>query len=305
MSADSLHLAVALDGTGFHPASWRHAGARPAELFTPGYWIDQALTAERGLLDLVTIDDSFGLQSSNRRVLDGRTDQVRGRLDAVMLASLIAPRTTHLGLVPTANTTHTEPFHLASTFSTLDWVSQGRAGWRPQVSGSQHDADHVGRRQFPRADPTRRDDPAATAFMRDLFDEATDAVDVVRRLWDSWEDDAVIRDVATGRFVDRAKLHHVDFEGRFFSVKGPSIVPRPPQGNPLVVALAHSQIPFEFAARAADVVLVTPADTADVPRWVADVRLAEAAVGRRRRAVADHGRPRGVPRRDQCRRDRP
>jgi alkanesulfonate monooxygenase SsuD/methylene tetrahydromethanopterin reductase-like flavin-dependent oxidoreductase (luciferase family) len=281
MSSASLHLAVALDGAGFHPASWRDPSARPAELFTPAYWIDLARTAERGLLDLITIEDSFGLQSSNRRVLDGRTDQVRGRLDAVMIASLMAPRTTHLGLVPTANTTHTEPFHLASAFSTLDWVSQGRAGWRPQVSGNQHEADHVGRRQFPRIDPTRRDDPAATAFMRDLFEEATDAVDVVRRLWDSWEDDAVIRDTATGRFVDRDKLHYVDFEGRFFSVKGPSIVPRPPQGNPLVVALAHSQVPFEFAARSADVVFVTPADTGDVGRWVQDIRLAETAVGRR------------------------
>jgi alkanesulfonate monooxygenase SsuD/methylene tetrahydromethanopterin reductase-like flavin-dependent oxidoreductase (luciferase family) len=280
-AASSLHLAVALDGTGYHPASWRDPSARPAEVFTPGYWIDLATTAERGLVDLVTIEDSFGLQSSNRRVLDGRTDQVRGRLDAVMIASLIAPRTTHLGVVPTANTTHTEPFHLASAFSTLDWVSEGRAGWRPQVSGNQHEADHVGRRQFPRIDPTRRDDPAATAFMRDLFEEATDVVDVVRRLWDSWEDDAVIRDVATGRFVDRDKLHYVDFEGRFFSVKGPSIVPRPPQGNPLVAALAHSQIPFEFAARSADVVFVTPADTGDVERWVQDVRLAETAVGRR------------------------
>ena len=281
MSADSLHLAVALDGSGFHPASWRDPSARPNELFTAAYWVHLARTAERGMLDLITIEDSFGLQSSNRRVLDGRTDQVRGRLDAVLIASLVAPHTTHLGLVPTANTTHTEPFHLASAFSTLDWVSQGRAGWRPQVSGNQHEADHVGRRQFPRIDPTRRDDPAATAFMRDLFEEATDAVDVVRRLWDSWEDDAVIRDTATGRFVDRDKLHYVDFEGRFFSVKGPSIVPRPPQGNPLVVALAHSQVPFEFAARSADVVFVTPADTGDVSRWVQDIRLAESAVGRR------------------------
>lgn len=281
MSAASLHLAVALDGSGYHPASWRDPSARPNELFTPGYWVDLARTAERGVLDLVTIEDSFGLQSSNRRVLDGRTDQVRGRLDAVLIASLMAPHTAHLGLVPTANTTHTEPFHLASAFSTLDWVSAGRAGWRPQVSGNQHEADHVGRRQFPRIDPTRRDDPAATAFMRDLFEEASDAVDVVRRLWDSWEDDAVIRDTATGRFVDRDKLHYIDFEGRFFSVKGPSIVPRPPQGNPLVAALAHSQVPFEFAARSADVVFVTPADTGDVSRWVQDVRLAETAVGRR------------------------
>ena len=116
--------------------------------------------------------------------------------------------------------------------------------------------------------------------MRELFDEATDAVEVVRRLWDSWEDDAIIKDKPTGRYIDRDKLHYVDFEGRFFSVKGPSIVPRPPQGQPVVAALAHSTIPFEFAARSADLVFITPPDTAGVERWIGDVRAAERDVER-------------------------
>jgi alkanesulfonate monooxygenase SsuD/methylene tetrahydromethanopterin reductase-like flavin-dependent oxidoreductase (luciferase family) len=183
----------------------------------------------------------------------------------------MAPLTRHIGLVPTVNTTHTEPFHIASAISTLDYVSRGRAGWRPQLSARPSDAAHIGRRTF--------DDPG-DALVAELFDEAADAVEVVRRLWDSWEDDAEIRDVATGRFVDRDKLHYIDFEGRFFSVKGPSIVPRPPQGQPLVVALAHSRVPIEFAARSADVVLVTPADGHDVAGWVTEVRDAERTVGR-------------------------
>ena len=99
----------------------------------------------------------------------------------------------------------------------------------------------MGRRPVPDVDLTRRDDPDVQRFVADLFEEAGDVVEVVRRLWDSWEDDADIKDVATGRFVDRDKLHYVDFAGRFFSVKGPSIVPRPPQGQPLVAALAHSR----------------------------------------------------------------
>jgi alkanesulfonate monooxygenase SsuD/methylene tetrahydromethanopterin reductase-like flavin-dependent oxidoreductase (luciferase family) len=266
-----LHLAVALDGTGFHPASWRDPSARPAAIFGARYWADLARTAERGGLDFLTIEDSFGLQSSGRSGPDDRTDQVRGRLDAVLVASLMAPLTHHIGLVPTANTTHTEPFHIASAISTLDYVSRGRAGWRAQLSARPAEAAHIGRRTF---------DEPGDALVAELFDEAADAVEVVRRLWDSWEDDAEIRDVATGRFVDREKLHYIDFEGRFFSVKGPSIVPRPPQGQPLVVALAHSRVPIEFAARAADVVLVTPADGDDVSRWVAEVRDAEQAVGR-------------------------
>mgnify|MGYP003351167981 CR=1 FL=1 len=85
----------------------------------------------------------------------------------------------------------------------------------------------------------------------------------------------------TGRFIDANKLHYIDFDSRFFSVKGPSIVPRPPQGQPLVVALAHSTIPLHFAATSADVVLVTPSGPDDAPRWIADVRSAERDVERR------------------------
>ncbi len=269
-SVPLVHLAVALDGTGFHPASWREPSARPADVFSPNYWVDLAKTAERGLLDFITIEDSFGLQSPNLRGPDGRRDHVKGRLEAVLIASFLAPHTTHIGLVPTVITTHTEPFHVASSISTLDFASHGRAGWRPQVSGRPSDAAHVGRRVL-------SDGPE---LIDDLFEEANDVVEVVRRLWDSWEDDAEIRDVATGRFIDRDKLHYIDFEGRFFSVKGPSIVPRPPQGNPLIVALAHQRVPFEFAARSADVVCVTPADLDAVPRWVADIRDAEQTVDR-------------------------
>ena len=276
-----LHLAVALDGTGFHPASWRDPSARPADVFTGRYWADLARTAERGLLDFLTIEDSFGLQSSRWTGPDDRTDQVRGRLEALSIASYIAPITQHIGIVPTIVPTHTEPFHIASGVSTLDYVSRGRAGWRPQISARASEAAHLGRRTLPVIDPTARTvDPAGADVVRELFDEAADAVEVVRRLWDSWEDDAVIRDEPTGRFVDRHKLHYIDFEGRFFRVKGPSIVPRPPQGQPLVVALAHSRVPFEFAARSADVVLVTPRDRDDVARWVGGVREAERAVGR-------------------------
>lgn len=280
MAQQAMRLAVALDGTGFHPASWREPSARPDELFTSQYWIDHAQTAERGLLDFLTIEDSLGLQSSRFSGSDQRIDQVRGRLDAVLIASLVAPLTSHIGLVPTATTTHTEPFHLASALSTLDYVSEGRAGWRPQVSSRADEAAHVGRRSVPAVSRSETSDDEAQRFVAELFEEAADAVEVVRRLWDSWEDDAIIRDHATGRFIDRDRLHYIDFEGRFFSVKGPSIVPRPPQGNPVIAALAHSRVPWEFAATSADIVFVTPSGTDDVQRWVEGVRTAEGTVGR-------------------------
>ncbi|GIH62842.1 LLM class flavin-dependent oxidoreductase [Microbispora siamensis] len=277
----TLHLAVALDGAGWHPAAWRAEGARPDRLFTPGYWAELVAEAERGLLDFVTFEDALGLQSSHLNEPDGRLDQVRGRLDAVLIASRVAPLTSRIGLVPTAGTTHTEPFHVAIGIASLDHISRGRAGWRPQVYGRPDHVAHFGRRSpFPPQDYSPDRDPVFGKHVLDLFAEATDAVEVVRRLWDSWEDDAEIRDVATGRFIDRDKLHYIDFRGEWFSVKGPSITPRSPQGQPLVTSLAHDTLPYEFAARSSDVVYVTPRDREDATAIVESVRAAEAAVGR-------------------------
>ncbi|MEU8933736.1 LLM class flavin-dependent oxidoreductase [Streptomyces sp. NPDC048409] len=278
--ASHLHLAVALDGTGWHPASWRDPAARPRELFTAGYWAGLVAEAERGLIDFVTIEDGLGLQSSRHGEPDGRTDQVRGRLDAVLIASRIAPLSRHIGLVPTVIATHTEPFHISKAIATLDYVSTGRAGLRVQISARPHEADHFGRRTFPPADLAQLRSPAGQARLAEHIEEAGDYVEAVRRLWDSWEDDAEIRDTATGRFIDRDKLHYIDFEGRHFSVKGPSITPRPPQGQPLVTALGHQSVPYRLIARRADVGYVTPADAADARAIVAEIRAEQDAAGR-------------------------
>jgi alkanesulfonate monooxygenase SsuD/methylene tetrahydromethanopterin reductase-like flavin-dependent oxidoreductase (luciferase family) len=248
-----LHLAVALDGLGWHPAAWRTSPLDAAVVFTPAYWTQLAREADDGLLDFVTFEDTFGPPSDDPA-------RLTGRLDAVLVASRVAPVTRHVGLVPVATTTHTEPFHLSTALATLDYLSNGRAGWQARVSPSE--ASLVGRRTLGTGDEQ----------VWDLLDEAADAVEVVRRLWDSWQDDAVIKDAATGRFIDRDRLHYIDFTGRWFSVKGPSIVPRPPQGQPVVAALAHNPAVYEFAARSADVVFVTPSSPADAASLVSRVR---------------------------------
>ncbi|MCM3885334.1 LLM class flavin-dependent oxidoreductase [Frankia sp. R82] len=278
-ASDPLHLAVALDGAGWHPAAWREPNARPQELFTAGYWAELVAEAERGLLDFVTIEDSLALQSARFSGPDGRTDRVQGRLDAVLIASRVAPTTSRIGLVPSTSALGTEPFHLSKAIATLDYVSTGRAGWRVQL-GRPGEIPHVGRRPPVTLTLDNRTSPENEAFIIDSFDEAADYVEVVRRLWDSWEDDAEIRDVATGRFVDRDKLHHIDFAGRWFSVRGPSITPRPPQGQPVVTALAHASVPYRFAARAADVVYVTPVDADQARSIVAEVRDEQDRAGR-------------------------
>jgi alkanesulfonate monooxygenase SsuD/methylene tetrahydromethanopterin reductase-like flavin-dependent oxidoreductase (luciferase family) len=280
-------VGVALDGAGWHPAAWREPTSRPDDLFNPGYWTDLVTTAEQGLLDFATIEDSFALQSSQRLVPDERTDEVRGRLDARLVASRVAPATTSIGLIPTVVTSLTEPFHVSKAIATLDFASLGRAGVQPRVAARSEEYSHLG------ADDPLGDragvsggDELATALTT-VFDNAADEVEVIRELWDSWEDDAEIRDAATDRFIDADKLHTVDFDNGDFSVRGPSITPRPPQGQPVVAALAHADIPYRFAARAADLVFVTPDSplgTGDAAEVLAAVRAAEQEVGR-------HGEP--------------
>ncbi|MFD4025624.1 LLM class flavin-dependent oxidoreductase [Streptomyces sp. NPDC058576] len=281
MTGAPLHLAVALDGAGWHPAAWRAAGARPGELLSAAYWAGLVAEAERGLLDYVTFEDAPGLQSAAFHRPDDRTDQVRGSVDAVLLAAHLAPLTTRIGLVPTTNVTHTEPFHVGIGIATLDHASRGRAGWRPQISSRAADARHFGRRTTPQlTDDDVTDPELIAARLSGLFSEGAEAVEAVRRLWDSWEDDAEIRDAATGRFLDRDKVHHIDFEGTHFSVKGPSITPRSPQGAPPVVSLAHASVPYEFAALASDVVHLTPHDRAGAAAVLAEVGTAVERTGR-------------------------
>lgn len=264
-----LHLGLALDGAGWHPAAWREPTARPGELFSLRYWTEIVRRAEEAGFDLVTIEDVFGLQGDG----EPRTGEVRGRLDALLLASAVAPSVSRIGLVPSVTTTHTEPFHVGTATASLDYASGGWAGWRVKTSALAHEAANLGRRPFTAVDVAAfvAGDPAQLRIVEELFAEAGDVIEVVRRLWDSWEDDAVIRDAATGRYLDRDKLHYADFEGERFSVKGPSITPRPPQGQPLVYLLAHQRIPYELAVAQADVVGITPADDADLARIRAEL----------------------------------
>ncbi|TCK25093.1 LLM class flavin-dependent oxidoreductase [Pseudonocardia endophytica] len=260
-----MHLAVELGGAGRHPGAWRAPDSDVANLLTAEHHVALVRTADRGGLDLVLLADSFVPPSGDRTVLSTS-------LDAVAIAARVAPVVGDIGLVPTATVTHTEPFHLSKAIATLDFVSGGRAGWEPAVSRTQAEADLFGRKDS--ADPET------------LWREASDAVDVVVRLWDSWEDDAEIRDQATGRFVDRDKLHYIDFSGEFFSVKGPSITPRSPQAHPLVVVRGDEPEALPVAARWADVIRVAAPTVAAAAEARDQVRTAVADAGRDPETVA-------------------
>ncbi|MEU2100927.1 MULTISPECIES: LLM class flavin-dependent oxidoreductase [unclassified Nocardia] len=202
-------LGVELDGEGFRPEAWRRAAHAPDRLLSPQTVRRRVAAAENAGFTLATFADS---------ILPER--EIPGRIDAVTRAAFVAATTSTIGLVPTVATTYAEPFHTASQVASLDYASRGRAGWIAERAADPRAAAAWGRR------PVSED--------ADLAREQRDSIEVARRLWDSWEDDAVIRDYAGGRFLDRNKLHYIDFQGETFSVKGPAIVPRPPQGQPVV-----------------------------------------------------------------------
>lgn len=255
----TLHLAVSLDGPGHDPAAWREPDAQPERLFDAAYYVDLVRLAERGRLDFVVLEDGFDRPDFG----DG---QRGGRLDALLTLARVAPSTTSIGLMAAVTTTHTEPFHVSKNVATLDFVSLGRAGWKVTVSTSDADAALFGRK------------PAAAR--PELYEEAADAIEVVARLWDSWEDDAVIRDLPTGRYIDRDKVHYVDFEGRFFRVRGPSITPRSPQAQPPLAMDGTSEEALRVATARADIVFVEPPGLASGRALRDEIRARAAAAGR-------------------------
>ncbi|TDO30649.1 alkanesulfonate monooxygenase SsuD/methylene tetrahydromethanopterin reductase-like flavin-dependent oxidoreductase (luciferase family) [Kribbella sp. VKM Ac-2527] len=256
-----LITAIEIDGAGGHPAAWRGSEVDPAAILTGELALRAAQRAEAAGVDLATFADALEAPADV-------ADRVSVRLDALGLAARIAPATDRIGLLPTITVTHTEPFHVQASVATLDYVSSGRGGWVADVSSSAEAAAVIGRRE-----------PAPAA---DTWREARYVVDVSRHLWDSWEDDAIIRDSSTGRFIDRDRIHYVDFESPTFIIKGPSIVPRPPQGHPITAVRLNVPEALEAAAEA-DLVLLP--GVAELGERVAAIRAAA--------EEQEGGRPRG------------
>jgi hypothetical protein len=246
-----LHLALEIDGDGAHSSAWRRATHSPDQLLTPSRLRAVGTAAENAGFTLVTLADDL--------VPPGQAPAPVGRIGAVERAAFIAASTTVIGIAPTVSTSYAEPFHTASQLASLDHIGVGRAGWVVGVSSAPEAARAWGRTLLPSAAAHRR--------------EAHDSVRVVRELWDSWEDDAVIRDVATSRYLDRDRLHYIDFTGETFAVKGPAIVPRPPQGQVLVLA-PDGLLPDGEP----DVTLVSRPDAAALRRTASPLTFAEVEV---------------------------
>ncbi len=260
-----MHLGVFWLGTGNHSAGWRYEGATTRNSSWPVVQAG-ARTAERGKFDLFFISDSV--------VMDpGDHPSFVSRFEPTTLIAALAAVTRHIGLGATVSTSFSEPFDVARTFASIDHLSGGRAAWN--IVTSTHNA-------------------AALNFGRERLNEhdlryeiATEFVDVVRGLWDSWDDGAIVADKATGTFLDSSKVRPLNHKGRFFSVKGPLNIERCPQGQPVIIQAGGSPPGQELSARSADLVFsVVNGDPAS----------AKAAYDSLKQRVVKHGRsPAHVP----------
>jgi alkanesulfonate monooxygenase SsuD/methylene tetrahydromethanopterin reductase-like flavin-dependent oxidoreductase (luciferase family) len=270
-------LLLDLDGAGSHPAAWRVSRSAPASVLDPEHLRGAVLAAESAGFHAVTFSDP-GLPDpalpdpSGQPHADHPGPDAAARLNALQRAAFAGPVTRSLALIPEVDTVYTEPFHISTQLASLDYVSGGRAGWLVAASPSAADAAAVGR---------------VTVRGERLSREAADSIEVGRRLWDSWEDDAVIRDVPTGRYLDVDKLHYVDVENGSYSVKGPSIIPRPPQGQLPVLLPAGFLAPEAVAAGAADALLVSARTPELLAAELAATRAGLAAGGKGPALIAE------------------
>ncbi|MBD2848466.1 LLM class flavin-dependent oxidoreductase [Paenibacillus sp. IB182496] len=254
-----LHLNLFLRNTGHHEASWRHPRSRPDGVIDVRYYQRLAQTAERGKLDSLFLADSYGLPPTMQFL-------VQQALEPFTLLSALAMVTSRIGLIGTASTTYNEPYHVARKFVSLDHISGGRAGWNIVTSTGNATAFNFGAEPLP--DHT------------DRYRRADEFLAVVQALWDSWEEDAIVGDKASGLYVDPAKLHEISHAGEHFHVRGPLNLPRAPQGQPVLVQAGASETGRAFASRHAEAIFTAQNTLADGQRFYADVKGRMRKLGR-------------------------
>ncbi|GAA4850460.1 LLM class flavin-dependent oxidoreductase [Paenibacillus vulneris] len=245
------HFNVFIRGTGHHAAASRHPSVNPDGGLDLEHFANQARIAERGLLDALFVADGYS--------------GVSRRLEPFTLFSALAPLTKHLGFIATVGTTYNDPYHVARQFASLDHISKGRAAWNI-VTTAQSAAHNFGRGEHPHVDERYR--------------VGEEFVDVVKQLWDSWEEDALVYDKTSDQRLDSSKVYHINFAGNYYKVKGPLNIPRPPQGYPVLVQAGSSEGGKELAARTADAIFTAQQTLAAAQEFYRDVKGRLAKFGR-------------------------
>ena len=262
-----LKLSVFMSPTGGHVGGWRHPEAVVDAGFNYERWVEFARLVERGKIDMMFLADGNGVNGIDNRELLSRNPTVRPVvIEPVCLLSALATVTSRVGLVATATTTYDQPFSIARRYASLDWLSNGRAGWNVVTSSNPDDAKNFNRDEH--------------LEHNDRYERAGEFVDVVKDLWDSWADDAFLLDKESGVFLDSAKVRLLDHKGKNFSVRGPLNCARPPQGHPVIVVAGASDSAMELAARTADVIFTVTETKEAAQKFYADVKGRMAKYGR-------------------------
>ncbi|MCH1639827.1 LLM class flavin-dependent oxidoreductase [Paenibacillus timonensis] len=254
-----LKLGALLHGVGGGTSLWRHPDVQSdASINIDGYkrWVQKA---EAGKFDLVFIAD--GLYITEKSI-----PHFLNRFEPLTLLSALAAVSKHVGLVGTLSTSYSEPFTVARQFASLDMISGGRAGWNVVTSPLEGSALNYGKKEHP--DHAKR------------YRIATEFLEVARGLWDSWEDDAFLRNKETGVFFDPDKMHTLNHVGEFFSVKGPLNIARSKQGQPVIFQAGSSEVGKNYAAKHADSVFTGHETLEDAQIFYQDVKSRAASFGR-------------------------
>jgi FMN-dependent oxidoreductase (nitrilotriacetate monooxygenase family) len=261
----AMKLGVLISDVGVHPAAWLDPNAPLGGEIDFPFYLKLAKLAEAGKLDFFFVADTLASRAGDM-VGVSRQCAYTAHFEPLTLMAALAAATDRIGLAATISSTYTEPYNAARMFASLDHISGGRAGWNVVTTAYAPAAANFGR--DPHADHAQR------------YRRANEFVDVVNGLWDSWDDDAFIRDRASGIHFDAAKRHPLEHKGEFYAVKGPLNVPRPPQGRPVAISAGGSEPGKELAARTSEVVFSVDRDLPSARGYYKDLKGRMAKHGR-------------------------
>jgi alkanesulfonate monooxygenase len=262
---DQIKLGAFFHPTGHHIAAWLHPGAQIDAGANFSHYVQLTQTAERAKFDLVFLADAVATRDGNLNAL-ARWPQYMAYFDPLTLLAGLAAVTRHIGLVSTATTSYNEPYHIARKFASLDVMSGGRAGWNVVTSSNASEAYNFGR--------------DAHFGHADRYERAAEFVEVAKGLWDSWDDDAFLRDRKAAAYFDPDKLHFLNHKGKHFSVRGPLNVARPPQGYPVIFQASASETGKDLAAQIAEVVFTPLHSLEQAQRFYKDLKDHAVSFGR-------------------------
>lgn len=270
MTGKKIHLGAFMTAPGQHSYAWRHPDVTPDFGENLEAYVEAALTAERGLFDLMFLADNAGVW--DRELQSGGKAGTIVHFEPITLLAALAARTTHLGLVATQTTSFSAPYTIARQYASLDHLSGGRAGWNVVTSMNEAEAYNFGLdTHYGHAERYRM---------------AEEFVGVVLGLWDSYEDDTFVRDKESGVFFDPEKVHVLGHQGEFYRVRGPLNVSRSPQGRPVIVQAGSSPAGIALAGRVADVIFTAQNNLDGARAFYARAKEAAAAHGREADSVA-------------------